>query len=56
MYMNSEAEKGQAADPLSWVRGRSNEHQSALIGQTNLKIWNFKMTSSAFSNQSGGLN
>lgn len=48
MYMNSEAEKGQAADPLSWVRSRSNEHPSALIGHTDLKVWNFK-TSSALS-------
>lgn len=54
--MNSEAEKGPAADPLSWVRGCSNEHPSALIGHTNLKVWNFNMSSSAFSNQSGGLN
>lgn len=54
--MNSEAEKGQAAGPRSWPRGRSGEHSPARSGRANLKVWNLKMTSSAFSNQSGGPN
>lgn len=54
--MNPEAEKGQAADPqlgtgpFQWASFSFDwPHQP-------WKVWNFKMTSSAFSNQPGGLN